>query len=57
MQEYQIETEDEFSQTQFNNSNRIVVMTIVQIVIVTLIGLWQIYSLRKVFKEKAWAPF
>ena len=57
MQEYQIETEDEFSQTQFNNSNKIVVMTIIQIVIVTLIGLWQIYSLRKVFKEKAWAPF
>ena len=54
MQEYQIETEDDFSQTQFNSSNKIVIMTIVQIAIVSIIGLWQIYSLRKIFKEKVW---
>jgi hypothetical protein len=57
MQEYQITTEDEFSQTQFSSSNRIVFMTIIQIIIISLIGLWQIYSLRKIFKEKAWSPF
>ena len=57
MQEYQITTEDEFSQTQFSCSNRIVFMTIIQIIIISLIGVWQIYSLRKIFKEKAWSPF
>lgn len=57
MQEFQIETEDEFSSTQFINSNKIVMMTYIQIAILTLIGLWQIYSLRKLFKEKAWSPF
>jgi hypothetical protein len=57
MQEYQMNTEDDFSQTQFQNSNKIVVMTIVQIVIVSVIGIWQIYSLRRIFKEKAWLPF
>jgi hypothetical protein len=55
MQTYQTETEDEFSQTQFDSSNKIVVMTVVQIIIITVIGLWQIYSLRNVFKEKVWS--
>ncbi len=57
MQDYQIDYEDEFSKTQFESSNRIVMMTIIQICIISFIGLWQIYSLRKVFKEKAWSPF
>ena len=52
MQDYQIETEDEFSQTQINNSNRIVFMTIIQICILTVIGILQICSLRKIFKDK-----
>ncbi len=57
MQTFQIEHEDEFSRTQFDNSEKIVTMTIIQIVIITVIGLWQIYSLRKIFKEKLWIPF
>lgn len=57
MQQFQMETEDDFSNTQMDNSNRIVTMTICQIVIVMIIGLWQIFSLRKIFKEKAWMPF
>ncbi len=57
MQQFQIHTEDEFSATQIDNSKHIVMMTVIQIVIVFAIGLWQIYSLRKVFKEKAWMPF
>jgi len=57
MQEYQIETEDQFSQTQFDNTNKIVYMTILQILILTVIGVLQIFSLRKIFKEKVWSPF
>jgi hypothetical protein len=57
MQTFQMNTEDEFSTTQFTSSNKIVVMTLVQIGIVLVIGIWQIYSLRKIFKEKAWMPF
>jgi hypothetical protein len=55
MQEWQINTEDDFSKTQFENSNKLVVMTVIQIVIITVIGLWQIWSLRKAFKEKIWS--
>jgi hypothetical protein len=54
IQEFQIETEDAFHDSQYMNSKKIVSMTIIQIVIVSVIGIWQIYSLRKVFKEKAW---
>jgi hypothetical protein len=57
MQQFQIDTEDEFSSTQFDSSNKIVIMTVIQIAIITVIGLYQIYSLRKVFKEKVWSPF
>ncbi len=56
MQDFQIETEDKFSETQISSEKRIVTMTIVQIVILSVIGLLQIYALRKVFKEKVWDP-
>ena len=52
MQEDQISKEDVFSEAQFSNSKRIVFMTMVQIALVFIIGLWQIYSLRHFFKEK-----
>ena len=52
MQTSQIEKEDQFSQAQFSNSNRIVWMTIIQIILVSIIGLWQVFSLRRFFKEK-----
>ena len=52
MQQSQIEKEDEFSQAQFSNSTRIVWMTIIKIFLVSIIGLWQVFSLRRFFKEK-----
>lgn len=52
MQQAQISQEDEFSQAQFSNSKRIVFMTMIQIALVFVIGLWQVFSLRKFFKEK-----
>ena len=54
MQEFQIGQEDDFSATQINNSSKIVSMTIIQIVLVILIGCWQIYSLKKYFKSKSY---
>jgi hypothetical protein len=52
MQQAQISQEDEFSQAQFSNSRRIVFMTMIQIALVFVIGLWQVFSLRKFFREK-----
>jgi hypothetical protein len=49
--------EDEFSENQFANNNRMIFITILQVVIITVIGIWQIFALRKVFKEKIWIPF
>lgn len=57
MQEYQIKREDEFSENQFNNSNKLIFITISQVAIITVIGIWQIFALRKVFKQKIWSPF
>lgn len=55
MQEYQIKSEDEFSESQISNSNRLVTMTLVQIGIIVLIGAWQIFSLRKFFTNKKYS--
>jgi len=53
MQDYQIESEDKFSDEQFKNSERIVFMGCIQIVIVILIGLIQAFALKRVFKHKS----
>jgi len=49
MQDYQLNKEDEFSQNQFDNSRKIVTYTIAQIVILLIIGIWQIFAFRKAF--------
>ncbi len=54
MQDYQIEAEDKFSDEQIKNSERIVFMACVQIVIVIIIGLIQAFALKRVFKYKSW---
>ena len=53
MQDYQISSEDDFSREQIKNSEKIVLMTVIQIVIILVIGLFQGYTLKKVFKFKA----
>lgn len=53
MQDYQIEAEDKFSDEQFKNSERIVFMACIQIVIVIIIGLIQAFALKRVFKYKS----
>ena len=57
MQDYQLKRENEFSEHQFENSHRMVFIIIVQVVIISIIGLWQIFALKRVFKEKMWSPY
>jgi hypothetical protein len=57
MQEFQMNREEEFSENQFQMSKRIVFLTIIQVVIISFVGIWQICALRSVFKEKAWSLF
>jgi hypothetical protein len=53
MQHSQILSEDEFSEHQIKNSEKIVYMTCIQVVIVILIGLIQLFALKRIFRNKA----
>ena len=57
MQKYQLEVEDTFSQNQIKSSNRLAFLTICQIVIICIVGIYHVFSLRKIFKDKIWTPF
>ena len=57
MQKYQLEVEDTFSQNQIKSSNRLAFISVCQIVIICIVGLYQVFSLRKIFKDKIWTPF
>jgi hypothetical protein len=50
-QQYQINKEDEYAKKQIENSNIIVYMTIAQATMVLLFTIWQIVSLKNVFKN------
>jgi hypothetical protein len=57
MQKYQIKTEDEFAQNQMMSSQRLVFVTIIQLVICIIIGIYHFFSMKKIFKQKMWSPF
>ena len=57
MQNFQVEVEDEFSKKQIETSSRLAFLSICQIVIICIVGIYHVYSLRKVFKDKIWTPF
>ena len=57
MQKYQIKTEDEFAQNQMMSSQRLVFVTIIQLVICVIIGIYHFFSMKKIFKQKMWSPF
>ena len=57
MQNFQVEVEDEFSRKQILTSSRLVLLSICQIVVICIVGIYHVYSLRKVFKDKIWTPF
>ena len=57
MQKYQIKTEDEFAQNQMKSSQTLVIVTIIQLVICVIIGIYHFFSMKKIFKQKMWSPF
>ena len=57
MQNFQVEVEDEFSKKQIATSSRLVFLSLCQIVIICVVGIYHVYSLRKIFKDKIWTPF
>ena len=57
MQNFQVEVEDEFSKKQIATSSRLALLSICQIVIICIVGIYHVYSLRKLFKDKIWTPF
>ena len=57
MQEYQVSIEDRFSTNQIKSSRRLVYLSLCQIVIILIVGLFHVFSLRKIFKDKIWSIF
>ena len=49
--------ENNFSKTQINISTRIVIISIIQIVIIFSVGVYNVYALKKMFKDKISMPF
>ena len=57
MQKYQLDLEDTFSETQINSSSRLAYLSICQIVIICIVGIYHVFYLRRIFKDKIWTPF
>ena len=57
MQKYQLELEDEFSKNQIKSSSRLAFISVCQIVVICIVGIYHDFSLRKIFKDKIWTPF
>ena len=57
IQNYQVTVEDKFSQNQIKTSRLIATLSIVQIGIICVVGVYHVFSLRRIFKEKIWTPF
>ena len=57
MQKYQIELEDEFSKNQIKSSSRLAFISVCQIIVICIVGIYHVFSLRKIFKDKIWTPF
>ena len=49
--------ENSFSKTQIKISTRIVIISIIQIVIIFCVGIYHVYALKKIFKDKISMPF
>ena len=57
MQGYQIKVEDNFSEKQINSSSRLALLSICQIIVICIVGVYHVFYLRKIFKDKIWTPF
>ena len=54
IQKYQMDKETEFSENQYGNMSLVKTLAMVQIGIVMVVGLWQIYYLRNALASKNW---
>ena len=57
IQQYQMEVEDTFSKNQIKSSSRLLFLSVCQIIIICIVGIYHVFSLRKIFKDKIWTPF
>ena len=57
MQKYQLAVEDQFSSTQISSSSRLAYLSICQIIIICIVGIFHVFYLRRIFKDKIWTPF
>ena len=57
IQNYENEVEDKFSKNQINSSSRLAFISGCQIIIICIVGIYHVFSLRKIFKDKIWTPF
>ena len=57
MQNFANSIENTFSQNQINISRRIVIISIFQIVIIFIVGVYLVYALKMMFKDKMEMPF
>ena len=57
MQNFANSIENTFAQNQINISRRIVIISIFQIVIIFIVGVYLVYALKMMFKDKMEMPF
>ena len=57
MQSYQMKVEDSFSEKQINSTSRLLLLSICQIIVICLVGIYHVFYLRRIFKDKIWTPF
>ena len=57
MQSYQMKVEDSFSEKQINSSSRLLLLSICQIIVICVVGIYHVFYLRRIFKDKIWTPF
>ena len=57
MQGYQIKVEDNFSEKQINSTNRLAFLSFCQIFVIVVVGIYHVFYLRRIFKDKIWTPF
>jgi len=57
MQNYQMTVEDSFSDKQINSASRLAWLSLCQIVVICVVGVYHVIYLRRIFKDKIWTPF
>ena len=57
MQYYQMKIEDGFSEKQINSTSRLAFLSICQIIVICIVGVYHVFYLRRIFKDKIWTPF